>query len=136
MIEDFQKELTGKGLRVTPQRLAVMDALTNLSNHPQAERIIEYIHANYPNIATGTIYKTLETFVEKGLVKMVKTEKDAMRYDALIIPHHHLYCSESDRIEDYSDDNLNNLLGEYFNKREIPGFTIDDIKLQIIGRFN
>jgi Fur family peroxide stress response transcriptional regulator len=49
--------------------------------------------------------------------------------------HHHLYSSESDRIEDYQDDELNDIIQKHFENKEIPGFVIDDIKLQIIGKF-
>jgi Fur family peroxide stress response transcriptional regulator len=49
--------------------------------------------------------------------------------------HHHLYCSESDRIEDYKDNELNELLENYFETKGIPDFKIEDIKLQIIGKF-
>jgi Fur family peroxide stress response transcriptional regulator len=58
-----------------------------------------------------------------------------MRYDAVMESHHHLYCSESDRIEDYKDNELNELLEKYFEKKKIPDFKIEDIKLQIIGKF-
>jgi Fur family peroxide stress response transcriptional regulator len=58
-----------------------------------------------------------------------------MRYDAIIENHHHLYCAESDRIVDYYNDEINNLLTEYFRKNGIPDFEIGDIKLQIIGKF-
>jgi Fur family peroxide stress response transcriptional regulator len=137
----MKKEKHGIGLRdsnlkVTPQRVAVLEALNNLKNHPTADKIKEYVVKNHPNIAVGTIYKTLETFVEKGLVKKVKTEKDVMRYDAILDNHHHLYCEDTERIEDFFDDQLNEVLEDYFKKKKIPNFKVKDIKLQIIGTFN
>jgi Fur family peroxide stress response transcriptional regulator len=77
----------------------------------------------------------LDALTENGLIKKVKTEKDIMRYDAHLEKHHHLYSTDSDRIEDYSDDELNKILEEHFEKKGIPGFKIEDIKLQIIGKF-
>jgi len=129
-------DLKGSNLKVTPQRIAVLEALNNLKNHPTADKIKEYVVKNHPNIAVGTIYKTLETFVEKGLVKKVKTEKDVMRYDAILENHHHLYCEETERIEDFFDEDLDNIIDKYFQKRKIPNFKVKDIKLQIIGTFN
>ncbi len=131
---ELKEILAARGLKITPQRLVVLEALEK-NHHPTADHIISYIRQNHPNIAIGTVYKTLETFVDKGIIQKVKTEKDVMRYDAITEKHHHLYCSESDRIEDYFDDELNNLLADYFSTKQIPGFTIDDIKLQILGRF-
>jgi Fur family transcriptional regulator, peroxide stress response regulator len=127
--------LLEKKLKITPQRMAVLEALNSLKNHPTADNIKEYVIKNHPNIAVGTIYKTLETFVEKGMVHKVKTEKDVMRYDAVLEKHHHLYCEETEHIEDYFDAGLNNMLEEYFNNRKIPNFKVKNIKLQIIGTF-
>ena len=129
-------DLKDSNLKVTPQRIAVLEALNNLKNHPTADKIKEYVVKNHPSISVGTIYKTLETFVDRGLVKKVKTEKDVMRYDAILDTHHHLYCEDTERIEDFFDDQLNNMLEEYFKKMKIPNFKVKDIKLQIIGTFN
>lgn len=127
--------LIKKGLKVTPQRIAVMEAVIRLNNHPTADEVIEFIKKNHPNVAIGTVYKTLETFVEKALIKKVKTDRDIMRYDAIMEKHHHIYCADSEQIHDYFDDELNKLLENYFSNIKIPGFDIEDIKLQIIGRF-
>jgi Fur family peroxide stress response transcriptional regulator len=127
--------LSGNGLKITPQRIAVLEAVMELRNHPTAENVIEFIKTNHPNIATGTVYKTLETFVEKGLINKVKTDRDIMRYDGITDPHHHLYCSSSNRIEDFTDPELHKMIEDYFNKHRIPNFTIEDIKLQVIGKF-
>jgi Fur family transcriptional regulator, peroxide stress response regulator len=123
------------GLKVTPQRIAVFDAVINLNNHPTAENVTGFIKINHPNIATGTVYKTLETLVKCGIIKKVKTDIDIMRYDAVVEKHHHLYCSESDRIEDFYDNELNDILDSYLKKKKIPNFKIEDIKLQIVGKF-
>ncbi len=130
-----KETLIKAGLKVTPQRLVVLEAVTKLGDHPTAERIIDFIKQNHPNIAVGTVYKTLETFVEKEIIEKVKTDKDIMRYDAILEKHHHLYCIKSDRIEDYYDDELNQILKDYFEKKNIKDFKIEDIKLQIIGNF-
>ena len=132
----FIDKLRDKGLRVTPQRLAIYEAIVKLSNHPTAENIIEYIKTNHPNIAVGTVYKVLDSLTENNLLTKVKTEKDIMRYDAVLSNHHHLYCVETDRIEDYEDEELNKLIGDYFIKNKIKNFNVQEIKLQITGKFN
>jgi Fur family peroxide stress response transcriptional regulator len=131
-IKDRLKEA---GLKVTPQRLAILEAVSDLGNHPSAENIIEYIRSSHPGIATGTVYKVLDVLVEKNLIRKVKTEKDVMRYDGVLDNHHHLYCAQSERIEDYSDEELDQILQEYFRKKAIPGFRIEEINLQIKGKF-
>jgi Fur family transcriptional regulator, peroxide stress response regulator len=132
--EVISNKLIEKGLKVTPQRIAILEAIITLNNHPTAENINEYIKKNHPHISVGTVYKVLDALVENALIKKVKTERDIMRYDAVMENHHHLYCSDSDRIEDYNSEELNEMLEKYFKKNGIPGFKIEDIKLQIIGR--
>lgn len=134
--QKHRSDIKKSNLKVTPQRVAVLEALNNLKDHPTADKIKEYVIKNHPNIAVGTIYKTLETFVEKGLVNKVKTEQDVMRYDAILDKHHHLYCEDTEKIEDYFDEQLNTILEKYFKKKKIPNFKVKDIKLQIIGTFN
>lgn len=129
-------KLRDKGLKVTPQRVAIFEAIVTLNNHPTADNIIEYIKANHPHISVGTVYKVLDSLVENGLLKKVKTEKDIMRYDAVMSDHHHLYCAETDRIEDYEDPKLNELISNYFRQNKIKNFKIQDVKLQITGTFN
>lgn len=131
----IRNKLVEKRLKVTPQRIAILEAITKLNNHPTAENIIEYIRRNHPNIATATVYKVLDALAANELIKKVKTDRDIMRYDAITENHHHLYCAESDRIEDYFDTELNEMIGDYFAKKGIPDFEISDIKLQIIGKF-
>jgi Fur family peroxide stress response transcriptional regulator len=134
-VNDFKEQLVMKGLKVTPQRLAVLQAIDELHNHPTVEAITEYVRRTHPHVAVGTVYKVLDALVEKELVKRVKTESDSMRYDGILDQHHHLYCAKSDRIEDYADHELDSMLMEYFRKKNIPGFKIEEIKLQIKGHF-
>ncbi len=134
-IEKIRNKLIEKGLKVTPQRMAILEAILALNNHPTAENIIDYIRKNHPNIATATVYKVLDALAENNLLNRVKTDKDVMRYDAIVENHHHLYCTDSDKIEDYFNNDLNIILSEYFKKHRIPDFEIDDIKLQIVGKY-
>jgi Fur family peroxide stress response transcriptional regulator len=132
---NFREILKNKGLKVTPQRVAIYEAVVNLRNHPTAENIIEYIKKNHPNISVGTVYKVLDSLVENQLLKKVKNEKDVMRYDAIIQQHHHLYCIQTDKIEDFEDPELDKIITQYFAKKKIKGFKIKDISLQITGEF-
>jgi len=134
-VDEISGKLIEKGLKVTPQRIAIFEAIVKLNNHPTAENIVEFIRQNHPNISVATVYKVLDTLVENQLIKRVTTEKDVMRYDAIMEKHHHIYCSDSDRIDDFVDEELSELLSNYFKDKKIPGFKIEDIKLQIIGKY-
>ncbi|MEA3462794.1 MAG: Fur family transcriptional regulator [Bacteroidota bacterium] len=134
--EQLSQKLRDAGMKVTPQRYAILEAVHTMANHPTAEQIIDYIRKTHPGIATGTVYNVLDAMVEKGLVQRVKTDKDAMRYDAVMKKHHHIYCAESERIEDYFDEELDEILKAYFRKKNLPGFEIENIILQIKGNFD
>ena len=134
-VAEIKNKLIEKGLKVTPQRIAILEAIIKLNNHPTAENIIDYIRNNHPNISTATVYKVVDALISNKIISKVKTERDVMRYDAVMESHHHLYCSESDRIEDYKDTELNEMIEKYFKNKDIPGFKIEDVKLQIIGKF-
>lgn len=134
--EEVSNMLNEKGLKVTPQRMAIFEAIQDLKNHPTAENISDYIRRNHPNISVATVYKVLDVLVENELVKRVKTEKDVMRYDAILESHHHIYCTDSDNIKDYFDEKLDKMLHAYFEENKIQDFHIEEIKLQIIGKCN
>jgi len=129
------KILTDNNLKVTPQRTAVLEVLFSFPNHPSADDIIDYLRISFPNIPLSTVYKILDAFVLKGIVTRVKTDDGVMRYDCVKEKHHHLYCSESERIEDYYDKELDKLLENYMKKKTIPNFKISDFRLQIVGNF-
>jgi len=134
-MEYFRDQLRQSGLKITPQRIAIYEAVAKLKNHPTAENIIDYIKKKHPNISVGTVYKVLDSLVEHQLLKKVKTDKDVMRYDAIMHRHHHLYCTETERIEDFEDTDLDKLITQYFEKKKIKGFKIKDVALQITGEF-
>jgi len=134
--EVINKKLKDARMKVTPQRHAILEALYSLGNHPTADNIVEYIRKAHPGIATGTVYNVLNAMVENNLVRRVKTDKDAMRYDGIMKRHHHIYSTDTERIEDYFDEELDELLQTYFRKKSPPNFEIEDIILQIKGSFN
>ena len=129
------KILSDNNLKVTPQRTAVLEVLFSLATHPSADEIIDYLRISFPNIPLSTVYKILDAFVGKGIVTRVKTDDGVMRYDCVKEKHHHLYCSDSERIEDYYDKDLDKLLENYMKKKTIPNFKIRDFRLQIVGNF-
>lgn len=133
---ELRKKLSDKGLKITPQRIAVYQAVLQLKDHPTAEIIIDHVRKHYPNVAIGTVYKVLDTLCGKKLISRIHTERDIMRYDAVTEVHHHLHSEESDRIEDFFDTGLDELLSDYFKKKQISDFEISKIKIHISGKFS
>lgn len=134
-LQEIALKLNNNGLKITPQRIAVLQTLYKFRKHPTADELFAKVSKTIPGLSNTTIYNTLDTFVKKGLVKKVKTEAGVMRYDAVTEHHHHLYCVVSDRMEDYFDPELDRLLTNYFERKRIKGFNVSDIRLQLMGDF-
>ena len=134
-VNQIKDRLAEKGMKVTPQRIAVLEAIYALKNHPTAEMIMEHIKDTHPGIASATVYKVLDALEENQLISRVKTEKDIKRFDGIVENHHHLYSTESDEIKDYVNEDLDQLLTDFFKKNHIDDFEIEEIRLQINGKF-
>lgn len=134
-VNQIRDRLVEKGLKVTPQRIAILEAIYALNNHPSAEMIMEHIKDKHPGIASATIYKVLDALEKNHLIKRVKARNELKRYDGIVESHHHLYSTDSDEIKDYLNAELDQLLDDFFKANHIDGFEIEEIKLQINGKF-
>ncbi len=132
---DAREKIAAGNLKVTPQRVAILETLIKMNNHPTADMLYAKLQKKEPNISLGTVYKTLETFAQEGIINKVKSDSGHLRYDAITDRHHHIFCSDTKDITDYFDGELDLLLYDYFKKKNIPGLSIEDVKLHIIGRF-
>ncbi len=92
--------LRDKGFKVTPQRLAIYDALCNTTEHPSAEMIFTGLQPEYPTMSLATVYKTIDILKEIGLVKVLNVGEDSFRYDANIAEHPHVRCMICNRVDD------------------------------------
>jgi Fur family peroxide stress response transcriptional regulator len=89
------------GLRVTPQRLAVADAVL-VGRHPTAAEIYATLLPQFPSMGLATVYTTLNSMAARNLVRILPFQ-DAVRYDANMTPHANLVCTECGRIDDLDD---------------------------------
>ncbi|MFN6944025.1 MAG: Fur family transcriptional regulator [Cytophagaceae bacterium] len=132
--DELKEKLLKANIKVTQQRIVIYQALLNLHNHPSAEQIYEYIRPTNPSISLGTVYKTLDTFESTGLVYKVLSPDDQQRYDANMEYHNHIYCMKTKEIIDFDDQELNKLIGEYFSRKKIKNFNIEDIRVHVTGQ--
>ena len=90
---DLTQELRQAGLRLTPQRLMVMDVVFHHEGHITAEEIHARVQAQYPYVDLSTIYRTLQVLKEMGLVAELQTPAGPTQYEALLSgSHHHAIC--------------------------------------------
>lgn len=92
------------GLKLTPQRLIILDYLQGNRSHPSAEDIYRAVHDKFPTMSLATVYSTLAALKEKGYIIELSVDPDKKRYDPETQPHNHLICIACKRIVDVNGE--------------------------------
>jgi Fur family peroxide stress response transcriptional regulator len=88
------------GLKLTPQRLAILEYLEENKEHPSAEKIYRVVSEKFPTMSFATVYNTLIALRERGAVKDLTIDAERKRFDPNTSPHNHLICVTCKRIID------------------------------------
>ncbi|WP_187263236.1 Fur family transcriptional regulator [Pontibacter beigongshangensis] len=132
--EEVRKRLMSCSLKATHQRIVVYEALLELhGHHPAAEEVYRLLKPANPSISLGTVYKTLDVFAENGLVRRVLSEQGCKRYDANTMAHNHIYCNNTREIIDFEDAELEELLQNFFQRRNLQNFDMHSFAIQLTG---
>jgi Fur family peroxide stress response transcriptional regulator len=108
-LERFVQTCRGKGMKVTHQRMEVFRELAGAENHPDAETIYRHVRRRVPAISRDTVYRTLASLAEYGVVHKAEILFSRARYDANTNRHHHFVCTECGRVRDFYSEALNEL---------------------------
>lgn len=101
--------LRDRGQRVTRPRLAVVEALDRLPGHPSAEQVAAEVASAAPGVHRATVYRTLETLAEVGVVTHVHMSHGTTAYHLASAegePHLHARCGVCGRVLDLPPDLL------------------------------
>lgn len=93
-IEFLTDQLKDKGIRPSFQRIKVLEYLYWKGGHPTVDEIFRALSPDTPFLSKVTIYNTLHTFVEAGMVRVVDIGDAEMRYDITLTDHGHFLCEE------------------------------------------
>jgi len=96
----IQEAIRGAGLRCTPQRVAVLDYLVRHPDHATVEELWPALNKRHTQASRATVYNTLHTLAQAGLVREFKLDGNAARFDACLDPHHHFVCDRCGGVED------------------------------------
>ena len=99
------KTLKQKGLKLTPQRKLIIDAIHETEAHLTAEEIIAHVQARMPEVHKSTIYRTLELLEGAGCVFKSELGDHSIYHHAEEGHHHHLICSRCGKTME-CDENL------------------------------
>jgi len=116
-LEQLKQLCDDAGIKLTHQRLEIFRELMAVSDHPSAELIHKRIHEKLPTIAIDTVYRTLATFEELGVVKKLHVLNERTLFDINVDVHHHFICTRCKAVEDiYWSDFDNTMLPELVGK--------------------
>lgn len=94
------ERLRQAGLRATGPRLAILALLEVERTHPSAEQILEALSGGLPSLSLSTVYSTLESFLQAGLVRRIPTPEGRLRVDGTTQDHDHAVCRSCGRVFD------------------------------------
>jgi len=102
--ETLSEALSAKGLKITPQRLAVYRALLSSGCHPSAEEVYASVRKALPHISFDTVYRTLLSFTELDIIWLADGGGEKRRFDCNLHRHHHFRCAKCQSITDFDSE--------------------------------
>ncbi len=112
---DLKDVLIQHGISPSFHRLKVYEFLMNNPIHPTVDMLYSSIITDIPTLSRTTIYNTLKTFIERGIVQGITIEDNEIRYDADLSIHGHFKCMTCGALIDIPEEQLN------IDKRLMPG---------------
>jgi Fur family peroxide stress response transcriptional regulator len=132
VVNNLKEILVKNGISPSYHRLKIYEYLVNNHTHPTADMIYADIIHYIPTLSKTTIYNTLKTFAEKGLVYSITIEDNEVRYDADVTFHGHFKCLTCGSLYDVDLDQFNIEKKLNANKK-IQGHTITEKQIYLKG---
>jgi Fur family peroxide stress response transcriptional regulator len=95
MLEDLKRA----GLKMTPQRIAIVRLFAVDDSHPTAQALFERLRPEFPSMSFATVYNTLDALATAGLSGTIRLG-NAARFDPNTTPHHHAVCDGCGAVRD------------------------------------
>jgi Fe2+ or Zn2+ uptake regulation protein len=103
-LEELIQTFRQHGYKMTPQRRAILEVLTEDTSHPTAEQIHETVRERMPDISLATVYNTLHELAEMQELSELNLGHGVRHYEISQGDHAHRVCLVCGRIEDVSGD--------------------------------
>jgi Fur family transcriptional regulator, iron response regulator len=94
------ERLEHAGVRPSAQRVAIAAYVLATSDHPTADQVWSRVKADFPMVSRATVYNTLQTFREHGLIQQLVLAEGSVVFDPKVEPHHHFVDDETGAIHD------------------------------------
>ncbi len=131
-LPDILDQLRGRGVRLTPQRLLILNAVSQGGGHMGVDEVFRKARESYPYMDIATVYRTLHLFRRMGVVTEVAIG-DRLHFEITNpdAPHHHMVCRPCggayDLAPDYLDQFRNTLTQEFDFEPDLDNFTVTGI---------
>lgn len=99
-IEYLKKMCSEAGIKLTHQRLEIFRELMESSGHPSVEEVYARLQKRNPSIAIDTVYRTLATFDDIGVIKKLNLMGEKALFDKNLDRHHHFVCTKCKGVQD------------------------------------
>ena len=108
-INKHSNKLRELGLTPTIQRMAVLDCLVKMGEHPTADQVLVAVRETFPTVSRATVYNTLQALTKAGIILQITVDPAVSRYDADLSPHAHFRCRICNTVYDVGLDEESNL---------------------------
>jgi Fe2+ or Zn2+ uptake regulation protein len=126
------RDLRRLGLKLTPQRIAIVRLFAEDTSHPTAQDLYERLRPAFPSMSFATVYNTLDALARAGLAGIVRLpgrRGDAARFDPNGTPHHHAVCDACGVVTDIAAGTLAPTAATTEKLRHAaPGFTVRSVE--------
>lgn len=129
-LEQALHKLKSTGVRMTPQRHAILAYLLNTMAHPTADEIYKALAPKFPSMSVATVYNNLKVFIEIGLVREMTYGDNSSRFDADMSEHYHALCEECGKLVDFAYKPLHDLEK---TAGEETGFVVKSHRVEVYG---
>lgn len=129
-VQHALEHLKTTGVRITPQRHAILNYLMESMGHPTADEIYRALEPQFPSMSVATVYNNLKMFLEAGMVRELTYGDNSSRFDANVTDHYHVICDKCGKIEDFSYPSLKSV---ELQAESSTGFEVHGHRLEVYG---
>ncbi len=131
-IGQFQSRLKARGLKATPQRISVHQAMLELG-HASADSVCQWIAGHSETkVTVASVYNILTQLTLLGFYRHRLSSNNKMYFDINTSTHIHLYDSVNGEYKDIVDDELQGIAESFLKKRRFRGYKVDYIDIQFV----
>ncbi len=121
--------LESVGIQPSAQRVAIADYVLATDEHPSADQVFERVRQGFPMVSRATVYNTLNTFVQKGLLRELILAEGRVVFDPKVERHHHFIDEATGAIFDIPWDSL-----EVSKVSGLRGFEVSEYQVVLRGK--